>query len=936
MRRTGSLAWRPAPVRTPRRSLGLPGVRLLRAAAALPFRVQLWPILFLAAGLRLAGIGGYDLSLDEAISHFIINRPLPEIVSYCLSRAYEHPPTYYLLLRVWTMLTGNSEFALRWFSAGVGLLNITVLAVLARRWFGPRVALWAALLMAVWPLTLQQARDARMYPLLSLVALLTVLAFDRAIRYNRWRDWGLFLALFTFALSIHYLVGFSAVAFALIYLLWWRRRPELRVRFGVTLALLIGLPLLVITAAPGPRASMVSFIQYGLMTPWSPARLVPIYAGWVLGVLAEMWPSWAALAVSTLPWLLFVLGVAGPYASIRRGGASDRDIRLALLLLVLVPALAGSLVFFFVAPRHHSALSGLFILGVALGLDRVSRRIPFVAVLAGLAIGAGSLVLAMQQPGTLGRSFSTPLNYVEARARPGEPVIFTYYFDRFQRDYYSHANLPPFYLGNQNQPIVPEQANQQVAEIMRSSLSSWLVLRPDEYNPEEVEKALNVHAYAGQKEWFEGGRAVVHYFAPLFIIQKPGGPVWDAGVQLNHWGLSYNVPAGDAVRLEFVWQRTADVTERLLVGVDLSDDSGHVWAQRLGEPCNGLCPTNKWDRIPFLERQALYVPPDTPPGVYHLRLYWLRADGALIQGQSDAQQTLRQDRVFLADVTVDPPQPPVPATPALSDVLSRRVRNGLVLRSAGLTDETVRAGAHLEVPLQWEVTGLQPQLDVQLELVGPATVSTAPQPLGPPSYPSQFWTPGRLVRTQSVFDLPGSLGTGDYEVRLIMTERGRPAQTVSVSLGRLSLSERPRRFELPAAGVATTGAWHQGISLARVVLPETARPGAELPLTLIWRAQGPADRNWKVFIHLIGSAGEPLAQGDAFPINNGDGPAPTTTWRPGEVILDDHRVNLPPDLPPGVYSVLVGLYEEGSNQRLPLNSGGDAFKLPITLTVKGP
>jgi hypothetical protein len=34
--------------------------------------------------------------------------------------------------------------------------------------------------------------------------------------------------------------------------------------------------------------------------------------------------------------------------------------------------------------------------------------------------------------------------------------------------------------------------------------------------------------------------------------------------------------------------------------------------------------------------------------------------------------------------------------------------------------------------------------------------------------------------------------------------------------------------------------------------------------------------------------------------------------------------------------VLVGLYEEGSNVRLPLNVGGDAFTLPVKLNVQAP
>jgi 4-amino-4-deoxy-L-arabinose transferase-like glycosyltransferase len=96
--------------------------------------------------------------------------------------------------------------------------------------------------------------------------------------------------------------------------------------------------------------------------------------------------------------------------------------------------------------------------------------------------------------------------------------------------------------------------------------------------------------------------------------------------------------------------------------------------------------------------------------------------------------------------------------------------------------------------------------------------------------------------------------------------------------------------------------------------PDAYRPGDIVYLQLWWRANGKPDRNWTVFTHLLGPAkpdGNRVWAGrDAQP---GQGSLPTTIWAPGDLILDEYQLQLPPDAPPGDYQIEVGLYDPAEN-----------------------
>ncbi len=122
----------------------------------------------------------------------------------------------------------------------------------------------------------------------------------------------------------------------------------------------------------------------------------------------------------------------------------------------------------------------------------------------------------------------------------------------------------------------------------------------------------------------------------------------------------------------------------------------------------------------------------------------------------------------------------------------------------------------------------------------------------------------------------------------------------------------------PPTGIATFG---DLFALRRFVAPQTAAPGAAITVALWWTAGQPPPLDYSVSVFLLDAAGALVAQHDGPPL---DGRAPTSTWPPGALQFDAHTVHLPPDLPPGSYTLGVKVYWYGDGQPLPVETGQGA------------
>ena len=72
-----------------------------------------------------------------------------------------------------------------------------------------------------------------------------------------------------------------------------------------------------------------------------------------------------------------------------------------------------------------------------------------------------------------------------------------------------------------------------------------------------------------------------------------------------------------------------------------------------------------------------------------------------------------------------------------------------------------------------------------------------------------------------------------------------------------------------------------------------------------------------------------VAQRDSEPAG---GSAMTTAWQVGEAIVDINALAIPPELPAGDYTLIVGLYDIGDpSARLPVGDG--TFIKLVTLTL---
>lgn len=85
----------------------------------------------------------------------------------------------------------------------------------------------------------------------------------------------------------------------------------------------------------------------------------------------------------------------------------------------------------------------------------------------------------------------------------------------------------------------------------------------------------------------------------------------------------------------------------------------------------------------------------------------------------------------------------------------------------------------------------------------------------------------------------------------------------------------------------------------------------ETAVTLIWEAVTDIPQDYTAFVHLMGTDGRPAAQLDRQP-----GGHPTSSWQPGEWVMDTFVIPLPPDLNTEEITIQTGFYYLPTLERL--------------------
>lgn len=452
-------------------------------------------ILVAALAFRVPGLATRSLWIDELFTEWFAARSFTELWTD-VPQFETHPPFYYSILKLWTLLFGNSELGLRSLSVVVSLATVLVVAISGRvldaGWRGRAAGLLGAALLAVNYASIREAQNARPYALQGLVCTIAILAaLVLVIRLmspsgddGRRQNW----IVSTAVLGISAGIG-----------LWIHNTG-----FFIAAGIWLGLALTLIFAPPEQRLRNFGiFFAAGIITllVWMP--YLPIFleqsrkfmglAFWLTPKPRDLYSAWLLMTGDS--WLQAVLPTALLLFGLCRFMRCAPVPALVTSIILLVPLYAVLAVSFGLKPIYIQRLfvwmvpAGLTI--IALGIVTATQaRWP--RVLLGLVVIVLAIVRTVDDYDRPIDDWKAISSEIAANAKPGDVVIAVPAEGSIAVDYYAgrHPNFPPVvcvpgcypqrdlprtYMSNFGAPVIIPEDTAIVDRALATHSRVWLV-----------------------------------------------------------------------------------------------------------------------------------------------------------------------------------------------------------------------------------------------------------------------------------------------------------------------------------------------------------------------------------------------------------------------------------------------------------------------------
>ncbi len=183
----------------------------------------------------------------------------------------QHPPLYYLIARIWVETFGYSVTILRSLSACISLLIFPCLYWLCRELFGTSLVGWVAIaLVAISPLHVLYAQEAREYVLWTVTILLSSAALLQAMRLQTRLSWGIYAVTLVLGFYSFLFTGLVAIGQG-IYVLVTSGYQWSKTLHAYLLASLAGF----VAIAPWLLVLITNWLQFQLTTGWMETIQLP-------------------------------------------------------------------------------------------------------------------------------------------------------------------------------------------------------------------------------------------------------------------------------------------------------------------------------------------------------------------------------------------------------------------------------------------------------------------------------------------------------------------------------------------------------------------------------------------------------------------------------------------------------------------------------------
>ncbi|MGB8983890.1 MAG: glycosyltransferase family 39 protein [Anaerolineales bacterium] len=375
-------------------------------------------------------LSGRSLWVDEAMLALnILQRNFAGLLQQPMEYGQGAPIGYLFSVKVLTLLLGDSEYALRFFSLLAGLAALALMIVLARQCLDRTGAVIAVALFACMPSLVYYSGETKQYMGDVLVCLLFLFIFFRMLhKPATGKDFVLFGAAGTLLLWFSHPAVFVAAGVGLtLFLHYWLAKDRTRMLWtalcGAVWSLNVGVLYVVNLRHLAASEYLLTFWQSGFMElpPWRNPT-------W----FAHIWDSLLKdpLGLGIQPLIGFLLFGAGIVFLFRRDWRSG-----ALILLPLLLALAASAL-------HKYSLLGrmllfavpLFVIGLAAGVNGLAGLVKNRYGSHGLRLLMAVYLLWAPLHTSLAE-FAEPktrehikpsMQYLQESRKPGD-VIYVYY-----------------------------------------------------------------------------------------------------------------------------------------------------------------------------------------------------------------------------------------------------------------------------------------------------------------------------------------------------------------------------------------------------------------------------------------------------------------------------------------------------------------------------
>lgn len=369
-------------------------------------------------------------------------------------------------------------------------------------------------------------------------------------------------------------------------------------------------------------------------------------------------------------------------------------------------------------------------------------------------------------------------------------------------------------------------------------------------------------------------------------------------------------PDQSLLDLTLYWQSQSDVDEDFERVVRLVRDET-VYLDWTTSPTNGRYPTRIWEQGETIIDDVALPLVDVPPGDYQLELQLRGFDGPL---PVDGGESVVLDKIT---VPVANSIKPDMALPVFAD--RREVVSGVTLwqpspyRQLRLPEYIPR----MAIPIVWQGE-LAEHENVKWLLVNDHN----------DAYPAHLASP------HSAYFVVGSAWlSGDYRLRAEVWQGDQVIASQETSPILTIFNERPRSVTPPHPTYPLQANFGHQIELWGYDLPvRSLSPGQGLPLTLYWQGLRTTAKNFTVFAKLFDDQQQLWASVERLPA---DGYS-TFYWTEGEVVTDSFELPVDSAVPPGIYWLNLGWYEQVDQAAVSLPLVIDDQPSDITSVTFGP